>query len=77
MIHLTRLHGEAIIVNAGLIEFVETTPDTVISMTTGKRFMVCESVAEVIERVIAYYRRIGFSGAMASSTGEWATDSDS
>jgi flagellar protein FlbD len=57
VIELTRLHGEPIVINADLVEFIEPTPDTMISMTTGKRIIVKESVKEVIERVIAYRRR--------------------
>ncbi|HOF87739.1 MAG TPA: flagellar FlbD family protein [Armatimonadota bacterium] len=59
MIRLSRLQGEMIVINAGLIEFVEATPDTLISMATGRKVMVRESVDEVIERVTAYYARIG------------------
>jgi flagellar protein FlbD len=57
MIELTRLNNEKIVVNADLIEFVEETPDTIISTTSGKKVMVRESVAEVIRRVITYRRR--------------------
>ena len=59
MITVTHLDGETVIVNAGLIEFIESTPDTVISMATGKRFMVRESLTEVVDRVVAYQQRIG------------------
>jgi flagellar protein FlbD len=60
MIELTKLakqQEEKIVVNADLIEFVERTPDTLISTTTGKKLMVRESVEEVIEKVVAYHRR--------------------
>lgn len=60
MIELTKLatqKDEKIVVNADLIEFVEHTPDTLISTTTGKKFMVRESVEEVIEKVVVYRRR--------------------
>jgi flagellar protein FlbD len=60
MIELTRLakqQDEKIVVNADLIEFIESTPDTLISTTTGKKLMVRESVDEVIEKVIVYRRR--------------------
>jgi flagellar protein FlbD len=57
MIELTRLNNEKVVVNADLIEFVEQTPDTLISTTSGKKVMVRESVGEVIRRVIAYRRR--------------------
>jgi len=60
MIELTKLakqQEEKIVVNADLIEFVERTPDTLISTTTGKKLMVRESVEEVMEKVVAYRRR--------------------
>lgn len=57
MIELTRLHGEPIVINADLIEFIELTPDTMISTTTGKKVMVKETVEEVIGRVVDYHRR--------------------
>lgn len=57
MIELTRLHGEPIVINADLIEFVEPTPDTLISTTTGKKILVKESVEEVIGKVVEYRRR--------------------
>jgi flagellar protein FlbD len=62
MIELTRLQNQKIIINAELIEFIEETPDTMISTTTGKKVMVKEPVAEVIERVIAYRRRLAAKG---------------
>jgi flagellar protein FlbD len=46
------------VVNAELIEHVETTPDTVVSMTTGEKFVVVETADEIVERVIAYRRSI-------------------
>jgi len=60
MIELTKLakqQEEKIVINADLIEFVERTPDTLISTTTGKKLMVRESVEEVMEKVVAYRRR--------------------
>lgn len=58
MITVTRLNHESIVVNADLIEYVETTPDTVISLTTGEKFMVLESPDEVVDLVVAYGRRL-------------------
>lgn len=58
MIRLTRLNHMPLVVNADLIEHVEITPDTVIALTTGQKFMVSESAEEVIERVVAFRRRL-------------------
>ena len=57
MITLTHLKGEKIVLNADLIESLEATPDTVITLTTGKRIVVRESVQEVAKRVEAYTQR--------------------
>lgn len=58
MIKLTRLKGEPFLLNCELIEFIEETPDTVISMTSGRKVVVIESSEEVKERVIEYKRAI-------------------
>ncbi len=57
MVHLKKLHGEDIVVNAELIEYVESTPDTTITLTTGHKLMVRETVDELIDKVIAYRRK--------------------
>ena len=62
MIELTKLNGETFVLNADLIETVEATPDTIIRLTAGKRFIVREKVSEVIRRVIEYGRRIHYIG---------------
>ena len=58
MIHVTRLNHTPVVLNCDLIEHVETTPDTVISLTTGQKLMVLESAEEIIERVVKYRRSI-------------------
>ena len=59
MIHVTRLNNEEVIVNSDLIEMIEMTPDTVLTLTTGKKLMVRESSGDVIERVLQYRERVG------------------
>ncbi len=59
MIKLTRLNGLEFTVNAELIEFVESTPDTVLTLTTGKKFVIKETVDEVVEKIVVYRRAIG------------------
>ena len=58
MIKVTRLGGKELVVNADLIRFVESTPDTIISLTTGEKIMIQEGVDEVIRRVIEYGRAV-------------------
>ncbi len=57
MIVITQLNGTQIVLNSDLIETLETTPDTVITLTTGKKLVVRETVSEVTERVELYMRR--------------------
>lgn len=54
MIKVTRLNGKEFIVNSDLIEFVESTPDTVITLTTGTKIVVKETVNEIIDKVIEF-----------------------
>jgi flagellar protein FlbD len=58
MIRLTRLNQVQLVINSDLIEHIEMTPDTVISMTTGQKFMVRETAEQVIERVIEFRRNV-------------------
>ena len=58
MIHLTRLNHTPLVVNSDLIEHIEVTPDTVIALTTGQKFLVLESPDQVIERVLDFRRSL-------------------
>ncbi len=58
MIRLTRINHVPLVLNADLIEHIEITPDTVIAMTSGQKFMVLESADEVVDRVIQFRRAI-------------------
>lgn len=58
MIRLTRLNGKVFVVNAELIEIMEETPDTVVTLNNGNRFVVSESVDEVIDRIVKYRKKI-------------------
>jgi len=61
MINLRLINGSDIVLNADLIEFIEATPDTIISLSTGKKMMVQESVQEVVDKVIEFRQRVGAS----------------
>jgi flagellar protein FlbD len=58
MIPLTRLNSHPFVVNAELIKFIESTPDTMITLTTGERLIVRETETEVIRKVIEYGRML-------------------
>ncbi len=54
MIKLARLGGEQFILNAELIQYIEARPDTFITLTSGERIVVTESMDEVLRRAVAY-----------------------
>lgn len=58
MISLTKMNQHVIVINADQIEIVEETPDTVITLTSGHKYIVNDSLEEVIEKVIQYKQRI-------------------
>ena len=51
MIMLTRISGSGFVLNCDLIERVDSTPDTVISLVDGKKYVVLESPADVVAAV--------------------------
>jgi len=58
MIQLTRLNRIPMVLNSDLIEHIEITPDTVITLTTGQKIVVLEPAGAVVERVVAFRRSI-------------------
>lgn len=58
MIRLTKLNRATFVLNCELIETIESTPDTVISTISGKKFVVTESIDEVVDKVIQYKSNI-------------------
>ena len=56
MIEVTKINGIKVLVNPDLIELVEETPDTVLTLTTGKKIMGKERRQEIKNRVILYRR---------------------
>ena len=58
MIKVTRLNGKEFVVNADLIQFLEETPDTVVTLTNHEKIIVKEPVDEVIRRIREYQRSI-------------------
>jgi len=57
MIYVSRLNGEQFAINDELIEFMEETPDTVITLNTGKKFIVKETTAEIIQRIVDFRKQ--------------------
>ena len=70
MILLTRLNNRPLVVNSDMIKFIENTPDTVITLVSGEKIVVLETVAEVMEEIVSFRRRIvAAAGALVQDPG--------
>jgi flagellar protein FlbD len=58
MIHVTRLNQSSIVLNCDLIEHIESTPDTVITLVNNQKLTVLETADEIVERIRLYRRSI-------------------
>jgi len=58
MIRVTRLNGKEFVVNAELVQYVEETPDTVITLVSHEKIVVKEKADELIRRVVEYQRSV-------------------
>jgi len=58
MVQLTKLNKSSLAINADLIKFVEAAPDTVITLSTGEKVVVTETVEQIIELIIRYRRSV-------------------
>ena len=70
MIRLTRLNRAPMVLNSDLIEHIDVTPDTVITMTTSQILRVRESADEVLERIVEFRRRVCDRYAPPAGNGE-------
>ena len=58
MIAVTRLNGKRFVINAEQIRYVETTPDTMITIMNGDKIVVKDTLEDVVERAIQYHRQV-------------------
>jgi flagellar protein FlbD len=58
MIEVTKLNDVLFVLNADLIETIEATPDTIITLINGKKFVVKESIEDIVEKAITYQKKI-------------------
>jgi flagellar protein FlbD len=58
MIRLTRLNHVPMILNADLIEHIDMTPDTIVTLTSGQKYTVLETADEVVEKVIGFRQKL-------------------
>ena len=79
MIHVTRLNQSSIVLNCDLIEHIESTPDTVITLVNNQKLTVLETADEIVERIRTYRRSIvlpQYSGEVAPGLTSAPADRD-
>jgi flagellar protein FlbD len=58
MIQLTKLNGHQIVLNSDLIEFIEETPDTIITLTNNDKLVVTDRMDAIIDKIVCYRRMV-------------------
>jgi len=76
MIALRRLNNQEFVLNADLIEMLESTPDTVITLINGKKIVVRNSLEEIVRKTIKY-KQLCFQGPRVISKGDSSAIQDS
>jgi flagellar protein FlbD len=71
MILLRRLNNAVIGLNADLIERIDSTPDTVITLVDGKKYLVAESPEEVVDRIVTFRAKVLAQVVPRSLTPRW------
>ncbi|MCL6636887.1 MAG: flagellar FlbD family protein [Alicyclobacillus sp.] len=72
MIAVTRLNGTELWLNPLLIESIEQTPDTVVTLTNAHKYVVRQSAADIAAEVAAFLRSVGLVGSAARRGEEMA-----
>ena len=68
MILVHRLRGEPMFLNTDLIEFIESTPDTVVTLADGRKLVVSDTPEEIVERARQYRASVLVASADSFST---------
>ena len=70
MIELHRLNGELFLLNSDMIETIDVTPDTVIRLLNGHRYIVLEKMHEICDKILAFRKSAGYTCIVANSAEE-------
>ncbi len=70
MIEVTKFNRSTVHINATLIETIEATPDTVITLVNGRKYIVLNPLNEVLESIERYYRRVGLIALQVQQNAE-------
>jgi flagellar protein FlbD len=76
MIQLVRINGSELWLNPIQIESIEQTPDTVITLSNGHKYLVRQSAAELAELMQVFWQRIGHAGVPSASASDYVSLAD-
>lgn len=68
MVEVTRLNGETMIINADLIELIEAKPDTIVSLTTGRKIILRDTAEDLLVKLQEFRASISKKPAIPSYT---------
>ena len=74
MIAVTRMNGTQFYINATMIELIESTPDTVLTLSSGRKYVIKDSASEIYDRITQYYQKIGLIGNQGAVEGNYSRD---
>ena len=66
MIPLTRLNHHPVFLNPDLVKYVDTMPDSVITLTSGEKILVLETAQQILDLIVEFRQRVLCVGARAS-----------
>jgi len=69
MIQLTKINGHQIVLNSDMIEYIEETPDTVITLTNNDKVIVKDRMSEIIGKVVRYRKTL--AGLVEAECDRW------
>ena len=61
MIEVHRLNGELFLLNSDMIEIIDATPDTVVRLVNGHRYVIKEKVGDIKKAIVEFRRQAGYS----------------
>ena len=70
LIELHRLNGDAFLLNSDMIETIDVTPDTVLRLMNGHRYVVKEKVRDVYKKILAFRKAAGYTCIIANAANE-------
>ena len=74
MISVTRMNGTQFYINATMIELIESTPDTVLTLSSGRKYVIKDSASEIYQKITEYYHKIGLIGIQGAVEGNYSRD---